>query len=220
MKIKNDPVAERAEKRLDPSYAIDVVNKVAREHPELKIGEYMKIYDPGAQGNECCFKCWKAVHNGCSWARRYELPDGAIAEMVQQKSTVASYKIFYCPEYQSDKDCPEEIKNKPWDEDGMYLLRDAIAHEVADDYRRTLIDLKRQRIIYMNAVKNGVGKKKLDEILMKIYASLSHKKHIEEEVFPDMYQALMRQMHYQNSPHIDALAVEVATSKRKPVKEA
>ena len=195
--------------------AVKMVQRVSEEHPEIPLGDYIQRYSPFDNANECCYKCWKSTRNGCSWAKSFMLPNGAISAMTAN-STSESIKIFWCPEFSPESEMPEDVKKKGYDYDGCVNLLCAIAKEVADDYRYTLMEIKKQRILYLQYEANPkIKQSKLDDILMRLYQLLRHKKSIERDVLPEHYKSLQSQCKYRNSPKVDGLAIQLARRKNR-----
>ena len=197
-----------------------IVTKVAEAHPNLPLGEYFRIYNPLSASNECCYKCWKASRSGCSWAKRFELVEGSIAENINRRNDHKEYeafKIFFCPEWQSDDQMPEEVKKEPYNEDGCVNALCAIAKEIAEDYRYTLNEIKRFRILYnyQDARPERYGRKKIEETLTKIYDLLRHKQDIEQNILPAHCDALKRQVNYIENKIVDSVAIKFIEKRKR-----
>ena len=109
------------------------------------------------------------------------------------------------------------MKNKPFDEDGCQNILCAIAKEVAEDYRYTLNELKRHRIMYnyQTARPERYTKKTINDTLLKIYELIRHKSDIEENVLPAHCDALKRQVNYTDNKSIDSIAIRLVEKRKK-----
>lgn len=200
--------------------ALKYIMQVADEHPEIPIGDYFNIYKPHLTSNECCYRCWKASHSACAWAKNFEAVEGSISANLSRSNgntEVEAYKIFYCPEFQADNQMPQKEREAGYNEEGCVNVLCAIAKEIAEDYRATLIEIKRLRALYIYKTDKGfdANKKVCESILEQIYWQLMHKRDIEENVMPAHCNALQRQIGYKEIKYIDLAAVKHMSKKGK-----
>lgn len=127
----------------------------------MSMHNYLETYRPTAEANECCMNCKKAC-GGCSWSKIYAPVPGWVADPTTVycgHEHTASFKIYYCPEYEAD-----EERTSFYDNEAASRLFEGIVLSASEGYKKAMDAIQTCRIKLKSS---SLSNKELDGITKK-----------------------------------------------------